>query len=193
MHLPGFLDLNIQNLLPKDGVVEYIYPFYSDEESQAVFNSLIHTVDWQLEDMKMYERTVMLPRLTAGYDEDETWLPVLLKMKKDVEAHSGLTFNRVLLNLYRDERDHVSWHADRERNPGENDFIASLSFGEVRKFQLKHKTDRTLPVISLDLKPGSLVIMKGGMQKFWLHRIAQSRRPLGPRINLTYRISSQRS
>ena len=76
----------------------------------------------------------------------------------------------------------------RERDKGDTDFIVSMSLGETRKFQLRHKTDHTIPVISLNLKPGSLVIMKGGMQKNWLHRIAKSTNPMGPRINLTFRI-----
>lgn len=187
MHFPGFLDINEKNLLPKDGVLEYVYPFYSEEKSQQFFDSLISTVPWQQEDMLMYERMVLLPRLIARYGKDDEWLPPLLEMKKMVEEHTKIEFNKVLLNLYRDNRDHVSWHSDRWKHPSDVDIIVSLSFGETRKFQVKHKTDKSLPVISLDLKPGSLVIMTGDIQKHWVHRIAQTSKPLGPRINLTFR------
>lgn len=188
MHFPGFLDVKENNVLPKDGVVEFIYPFYSEEKAQFYFDSLIHLVAWKQEEMMMYERMVYLPRLIARFGKEETWPDVLLEMKKDMEAHTGLKFNTVLLNLYRDQHDHVSWHADRERDKGDTDFIVSMSLGETRKFQLRHKTDQSIPVITLNLKPGSLVIMKGGMQKNWLHRIAKSTTPKGPRINLTFRI-----
>lgn len=188
MHLPGLLNLNEKNILPKDGVVEYVYPFYNEEMAAEFYRALIHTVNWQQEDMKMYERTVLLPRLTANFGLGDIWPDKILEMKSDIENHTGFTFNYVHLNLYRDEKDHVSWHADREKKPGDAAIIVSISLGEVRKFQLRHKTDKALPVISLQLKPGSLVIMKGETNNHWLHRIAPSSRPLDPRINLTFRI-----
>lgn len=187
MHFPGFLDVAEKNLLPKEGELEYIYPYYSEAQSNNFFEELIHTVPWVQDDMKMYERVVLLPRLTASYEPADVWLPSLLIMKSDIEKHTQMAFNRILLNLYRDEHDHVSWHADKETIKGDTDIIVSISFGETRKFQVKHKTDKSQPVISLILKPGSLVIMKGGMQKNWLHRIAQETKSKGPRINLTFR------
>ena len=51
----------------------------------------------------------------------------------------GRRFNSVLLNLYRDGRDSVSWHADNEPGLGRDPVIASLSLGAVRRFQLKHR------------------------------------------------------
>ena len=55
------------------------------------------------------------------------------------EALAGQAFNSVLLNLYRDGRDSVSWHADNEPGLGQNPVIASLSLGAMRRFQLKHR------------------------------------------------------
>jgi alkylated DNA repair dioxygenase AlkB len=187
MHFPGFLDINEKNLLPKEGILEYVYPFYNEAESQIIFDSLINSTPWKQEEMLMYERMVLLPRLNIRYGVDAIWPAILNDMKKKVELHTGETFNTVLLNLYRDNRDHVSWHSDRWKHPSDIEIIVSLSFGETRKFQVRHKTDTSIPVVSIDLKPGSLVIMKGGMQKNWVHRIAQTAKPLGPRINLTFR------
>jgi alkylated DNA repair dioxygenase AlkB len=81
----------------------------------------------------------------------------------------------------------MSWHSDDEKSLGIDPVIASVSFGEVRKFSVKHRKDKTLKPITLELDSGSLVIMKGEMQKFWHHRINPSKRPMGPRINLTFR------
>jgi alkylated DNA repair dioxygenase AlkB len=58
------------------------------------------------------------------------------------------------MNLYRDGQDSVGWHADNEPGLGPEPVIASLSLGAVRRFQLKHRTDRTGRV-TLDLPHGS--------------------------------------
>lgn len=186
MHLPGFLNLDERNILPKDGVVSYFFPFYDELQSSFYFNELFEKVNWQQEQMNMYDRILPLPRLIAFYGKNSEWLPTLLEMKCDVEKHIQIKFNSVLLNLYRNQNDHVSWHSDRSSHPNEIKVIASLSFGEERKFQIKHKFDKSLDLISLNLKPGSLVVMKG-IQENWLHRIAKTTKIKGPRINLTFR------
>jgi alkylated DNA repair dioxygenase AlkB len=186
MHLPGFLDYYDQNLLPKDGTLEYLYPFFSEEESKRFFNVLLQDINWIQDEMEIYEKVHPLPRLVAWYGEDAIWLPVLIEIKKRLEEHTKLEFNTVLLNLYRNERDHVSWHSDKYSHPDDVNNIVSISFGETRKFQVKHKIDKKLAPISIELMPGSLVIMKD-MQQKWLHRIALTTKPKGERINLTFR------
>jgi alkylated DNA repair dioxygenase AlkB len=186
MHLPGLLDHHEINLLPKDGYLEYLYPFFTEEQSEYFFHSLYHKVRWSQKDMEIYDQVHLLPRLMAWYDDSKEWLPELLEIKRFVEDYTRLKFNVVLLNLYRNERDHVSWHSDKFADPNDVKNIVSLSFGETRKFQVKHKYDKNLDPISLDLMPGSLVIMKE-MQQKWLHRVALTSKPKGPRINLTFR------
>src|SRR6185436_9632432 len=66
------------------------------------------------------------------------WTSDLLFIKQKVEKEAGVTFNSVLLNLYRTGSDSVGWHRDNEKEFGENPIIASVSFGETRTFQLKH-------------------------------------------------------
>jgi len=105
-------------------------------------------------------------------------------MKADVENQTGFTFNSVLLNLYRDENDHVSWHSDRGTFE-DTKIIASISLGEERSFQLKHKTKK-LKTIALGLKPGSLIVMNN-IQRDWYHRVAKTTQKKGPRIYLTFR------
>ena len=67
------------------------------------------------------------------------WNPPLLEIKAVAEACAGQAFNSVLLNLYRDGRDSVSWHADNEPGLGRNPVIASISLGATRRFQMKHR------------------------------------------------------
>lgn len=180
---------------------EYIYipGFFSRVESDRFFNSLRCQVDWKQESMSMYGRKVAFPRLIAWYGDDNKpysfsgislypspWLPDLLEIKNRIEPMAGVTFNRVLLNLYRDGRDSVSWHTDAEPELGRNPVIASVSFGASRKFQLRHL--HTKEKIELELTHGSLLIMQGELQHYWQHQIPKTSKTVGERINLTFRV-----
>lgn len=180
---------------------EYIYipGFFNRVESDQFFNSLRCQVDWKKESMSMYGRKVAFPRLIAWYGGDNkpysfsgislypsAWLPDLLEIKNKIEPMAGVTFNSVLLNLYRDGRDSVSWHTDAEPELGRNPVIASVSFGASRKFQLRHL--HTKEKIELELTHGSLLIMQGELQHYWQHQIPKTSKTVGERINLTFRV-----
>src|SRR5262249_13308644 len=102
-----------------------------------------------------------------------------------VEAMTGLAFNSVLANLYRDGRDSVGWHRDSDYAHGGRAAIASLSFGAVRRFELRGGPGPTAAAI--ELEPGSLLLMDAGAVERWWHRVPKTARPVGPRVNLTFR------
>ena len=178
-----------------------LYPYlFSREERGTFFVQLKDKINWQQEEIKLYGKVIPLPRLTAWFGDEgktymysgitvkpEPWTPTLLEIKSRIEEVSNVTFNSVLLNYYRNERDSVSWHSDDEPELGKNPTIGSVSFGDVRTFQLKHKTDKSL-TISKDLPDGSYLEMAGSTQHHWLHQIPKRSRKIGPRINLTFRI-----
>ena len=192
----------VEEISIQDGELR-LYPyFFSPEERKVFFTRLKEKVKWQQEEIKLYGRTIPLPRLTAWFGDEgkiymysgitvepEPWTPTLLEIKNRIEEVSDVTFNSVLLNYYRNERDSVSWHSDDEPELGKNPIIGSVSFGDVRTFQLKHKTDKSLTV-SRDLPDGSYLEMAGSTQHHWLHQIPKRTRKIGPRINLTFRIIS---
>jgi alkylated DNA repair dioxygenase AlkB len=60
-----------------------------------------------------------------------------------------------------------------------------VSFGATRRFRLKHRA--TGQTFALDLPAGSLLVMAGSTQHHWLHCVPKTARPVGPRINLTFR------
>ena len=139
-------------------------------------------------------------RLTAWYGDEGAaytysglkntpvpWTGPILEVKRAVEPHCGVTFNSVLLNRYRSGQDSVSWHADDEPEFGKDPVIASVSFGETRAFQLKHKKRKELRA-SVELTHGSLLLMRGGTQENWLHQVPKTRRPVRERLNLTFRV-----
>jgi alkylated DNA repair dioxygenase AlkB len=184
------------NLLPCDGAV-FLYP---DALPRAAADRLLAALQsgiaWRYEVATVMGRWVPIPRLTAWHGQagyvysgirmtPAPWTPPLLELKALAEALAGQPFNSVLLNLYRDGRDSVSWHADNEPGLGKNPVIASLSLGAMRRFQLKH---RRLPErLALDLPHGSCLIMAGATQHHWLHQLPKTKAAVGPRINLTFR------
>ena len=187
-------------MLPQDGKLIYLPGFLSPEEAKTSFDNLHSSIKWKSDSIQMYGKEIPLPRLTAWYGDPgatyvyskivnhpEPWTPELLKLKTKVESLTGKIFNSLLLNYYRDEKDHVSWHRDAEKELGTDPYIASLSLGGTRRFQLKHLYDKSLPTITLELESGSLLLMSENIQHFWIHRIAPTKKAALPRINLTFR------
>jgi alkylated DNA repair dioxygenase AlkB len=186
-----------------DGEVIIYQNFFEELESEQLFNELINNINWRQDKIKMFGKEVDLPRSTAWYgDKDksykysgitmnsEPWIPALLLIKEKIEKVIELNFNSVLANLYRNGKDYVSWHSDDEPELGNNPTIASVSLGETRRFQLRHKSNKNLDRVEIALKHGSLLIMKGSTQHFWKHQVPKTSKVLKERINLTFRIIS---
>jgi alkylated DNA repair dioxygenase AlkB len=174
--------------------------FFSAEQSDMLLESLARRIVWNQEKINRFGRTIDRPRLTAWYGEEGlaytysgithravAWTSDLLEIKNSVESIANTSFNSVLLNRYRDGRDSVSWHSDDERALGTNPVIASVSLGQTRRFQFKHRQHGQLRE-SVELAHGSLLLMQGATQHHWLHQIPKTKRPVGERINLTFRI-----
>lgn len=180
---------------------DYRPALFNAAESARYLNTFLKEVSWSQLTTVMYGKEVVTPRLYAWYGDPGTeytingfescpspWTPELLEIRAKVEALSGIKFNSVLLNYYRDENDSVAWHSDRDAESGRNRYVASVSFGQARYFELRHKKDRTKK-FSVLLESGSYLLMKGAFQEQWEHRIAKSRKPMKARINLTFRVS----
>jgi alkylated DNA repair dioxygenase AlkB len=166
------------------------------QDADRLFHDLNASIAWRQEVATIMGRRVPIPRLTAWHGEagyvysgiamrPAAWTPPLLELRRCAEACAGQPFNSVLLNLYRDGRDSVSWHADNELGLGRNPVIASISLGATRRFQLKHRQSGAR--VALDLTHGSCLIMAGATQHHWLHQLPKTAQPVGPRINLTFR------
>jgi len=187
------------NLLPFGGELYYIENFISRSKSDDYFNQLFTEIRWKQEPIKIFGKEIMQPRLTAWYGDVEKsytysgitmtanhWIHPLLEIKSLADNISGEESTSVLMNLYRDGNDALGWHRDNEKMLGPAPVIASVSLGAVRTFQLRNYRDKK-NLLSLDLHPGSLVIMKGDSQKEWEHRVPRTSKKVGARINLTFR------
>ncbi|XP_010610833.1 alpha-ketoglutarate-dependent dioxygenase alkB homolog 3 isoform X4 [Fukomys damarensis] len=124
----------------------------------------------------------------------ERWPPVLRALKHRIEENTGHTFNSLLCNLYRSEKDSVDWHSDDEPTLGRWPVIASLSFGAMRTFEMRKKPppeengDYTyVERVKIPLDHGALLIMEGATQADWQHRVPKEYHSREPRVNLTFR------
>ncbi|MEM9681438.1 MAG: alpha-ketoglutarate-dependent dioxygenase AlkB [Bacteroidota bacterium] len=177
----------------------YFPKLFNTSMADHYFETLSTQTPWQHDDITVFGKTYKQPRLTALYGETDQpysysnitmyplpYTPAINTIKHEVENCSRYHFNTVLLNNYRDGNDSNGWHADNEKELGKNPVIASVSFGEARPFHFKHrhiKAERH----KLILEHGSLLIMKGEMQHYWLHQIAKTKKVIGGRLNLTFR------
>jgi alkylated DNA repair dioxygenase AlkB len=176
-------------------------------------------INWTQQFISLYGKRMKCPRLSAWHGDEnavysysgmtlhpEPWNEELLRLKEVVEIATEMSFNSVLLNLYRDGSDSMGWHADDEPELGERPCIASVSLGAERTFRLKKRPlgkalRKADPIpsgvgqpthspesISIPLGNGSLLVMMGESQKRWNHSLPKTKRAVGERINLTFRL-----
>jgi alkylated DNA repair dioxygenase AlkB len=187
------------NLLPRDGVAEYLGKICSPEESPTLFDDLLATSPWQQDEVVIFGQRRILSRKVAWmgdagftYSYSGTsktaapWSPALLGIRERVEQLCAHRFNSCLMNLYHNGSEGMGWHSDDEKTLGENPLIASVSFGAERVFKLKHRESKE--IVSVLLENGSLLVMKGATQHHWIHAMPKTKKITTPRINLTFRL-----
>jgi len=176
--------------------ITYVPALFDAEASGAHLDALVRELAWEEQRFAIYGREVPMPRLIAMYGpvgyrySGVVHPPRPLTARLDailttIETRAGRRFNSVLANLYRDGGDSVGWHRDSDYAHGGQPDIASVSFGAVRRFQLRDRAGRER--FAIDLEPGSLLLMRGDAIARWWHRVPKTARPVGPRVNLTFR------
>ena len=185
-------------LLPGDGSAVLFPDFLCESDADKYFSGLHNNTPWEQNFIRLFGKEVSEPRLSTWHAEADLpytysgvprtphpWKEPLSSLRTACEAHTGQSFNGALLNLYRTGLDAMGWHSDDEAVNGPNPVIASISLGAERRFDFRHKQSREM--ISVVLPHGSLLVMSGACQTFWLHRIAKTTRQTEPRINVTFR------
>ena len=185
------------------GCFEYRPAFLSRALADRWLAQLWRELDWSQQEIRLFGRRVMQPRLTAWYGDPGAvytysgltltplpWHPVLRELRGRLQDVTGAQFNSVLANAYRDGRDSMGWHSDDEAELGPAPLIASVSLGAARRFLVRPRTRRAgSPANSsgLALAHGSLLLMKGDSQRRYQHALPRTRKSTDLRINLTYR------
>ena len=191
---------NIQNhnILPYQGEAIYYGFAFTNEQADNYFLHLLTEVEWENDQALIFGKHITTKRKVAWYGTkpfqytysniQKTAKPFtdqLLEIKKVIEKITGETYNSCLLNLYHNGSEAMAWHSDNEKQLLKNGAIASLSLGATRSFSFKHK--KTNEKVDIILQSGSLLVMKGETQNFWLHRLPPTTKVNTPRINLTFR------
>lgn len=182
-----------------DGDIVYLPDVFEPAVADRLFGELLDTTPWRHEHIQMYGREVPIPRLSSWHGdpghaytysgitmESQPSTAAIAEVQASVEERVGAPFNSVLANLYRGGSDSVAWHSDDEPELGRDPVIASVSFGATRTFQLRHRTERDQR-FDIDLHHGSVLVMRGTTQHVWHHQLPKTTKPVGARINLTFR------
>jgi alkylated DNA repair dioxygenase AlkB len=176
-----------------DGGVVYHGDFIGLTEADKLFAALMN-LEWR---QHHYVRTGKAPRMyvwmgipynsprSANRIVVTAWTPEALRIKALVEEKTGYTFDSLNLNLYRDHRDSIALHSDREAEGLWSFPIASVSLGAERRFIWRRVKDRLTSTQVLG--HGSLLVMPPGFQRDYRHELPKQQSECGPRINLTFR------
>ncbi len=166
------------------------------DDADRLFDQLRGDICWEQHTIRLYGRTVPTPRLTAWMGDSAyrysgivnmpaPWPEALAELRERLRKHLGVDFNSCLANLYRDGTDSMGYHSDDEPELGPRPTIASISLGDRRRFLLRHRTTRER--WSWDLGHGDLLVMRDESQRDYAHAVPKTSRPVGPRMNLTFR------
>jgi alkylated DNA repair dioxygenase AlkB len=189
-------EAGLQRIPIEDGELALLPQLPLPISNAEVFERLLRETAWRHETIVVYGKRHLQPRLTAWHGEASytysglrlaplPMTPLLAQLRTAVEAATGHRYNSVLLNYYRDGADSMGMHSDDEPGLGPQPAIASLSYGATRSFILRHKTSKR--TLKFDLLEGNLLLMAGALQRHWLHGINKTAKPIGPRLNLTFR------
>jgi len=180
---------------------------FDKKEADWIFDDLVKQLPWRQQVNRKEGREEFLePRLTAWFgdfpyrysgvvQEPHPWSPVMTMLRDRVQELTERKFNSCLANYYRNDKDSIGWHSDDEPVLGKLPVIASLSFGDVRVFELRKKPEppyerddyRFSQTIKVPLPHGSLLVMEGATQEDWQHRVPKEYHDRDSRINLTFR------
>lgn len=193
-----FNTARIQNILPFDGEAVYHGIVLNRKACDFYYTNLLETIPWKNDEAMVFGKHYITKRKVAWFGDHRyhyaysgmtkqayIWTEELLQLKETIEKISETTYNSCLLNLYHTGEEGMAWHSDGEKTLLDNGTIASLTLGAERKFSFKHK--ETKQRVDIVLENGSLLLMKGTTQKYWLHRLPPTKKVHSPRINLTFR------
>lgn len=168
-------------------------------QADALMQALLAQVQWEVHRIRMFGRVVDSPRLSSWIGDPEAsyrysgtqfapqpWLDALQPLRTRLQAETGQRFNSVLVNRYRSGNDAIGWHSDDEPELGAQPLIASLSLGATRRFAFKRRDGAALKQ-TLELGHGDLLLMGGQTQRHYRHALPRTAKPVGERINLTFR------
>lgn len=184
-----------------DGARVVLVPGFVPEHA-AMMSVLVESLPLRQEALVLFGRENQTPRLTSWHGdpgcayrysgrtfEPHAWTRELSDVRARLREATGYDFNGMLANFYRDGSDSMGAHSDDERELGphpDDVAVASVSLGARRRFLLERKRggDRREYLLG----EGDLLLMTGTTQRHFKHWVPRTSKPVGPRLNLTFRV-----
>jgi len=193
-------DRSLDYFLENENALDWRRTEWRNYEKEKLESIKFKNIEWTHDQIRMFGKLIYVPRYSAWYGDADTeytysglkmqpkeWNKGLSFIKAKVDEVADLDFNSVLLNWYRDGIDSMGWHADDEKELGQNPVIASVNFGATRRFIMR-RNDNHKEKLEVALKHGTLLIMAGEMQHYWQHSVPKEKRVGEDRVNLTFRV-----
>lgn len=187
-----------EQLAMPDADVWLLHDWIKPKTADQLLSHFTQALAWEQPSIKMFGKLVKVPRLQAWYGDESAaytysglkmkphpWEQKLAQLKAYCEQTCDAPFNSVLANLYRNGQDSMGMHADDEPELGKEPVIASVSLGQTRQFDFKHRVSKEK--VRIELHHGSLLIMRGKTQENWQHGINKTKRVQQSRMNFTFR------
>lgn len=161
----------------------------------ALFAALERAMAWRSERRVMYDREVDVPRLLARVPDDGPGHPRISELAsllgaRYLDPRSEAAFDRITLALYRDGRDSVAWHRDRDHRDRERSVVAVLTLGGARRFLVRPlRGSGSRASLATTVAGGDLMVMGGSCQRTVEHCVPKAPRA-DPRIAIMFRHSA---
>ena len=180
--------------------IKLIKGFLTKDFTEKCFDWLLTNIKWHEElcstidnsmikiNRKMayvYDKPIVYSYAKLSF-EGEIWNEYLVEIRNKLNDEIGGSYNSVLLNLYKDGKDEIKWHSDKEEIIGPNPIIACINLGATRKFWFRKKEVGSEKFF-IEVSDGDLLIMGENCQTNYLHAILKEKNVLNSRISLTYR------
>ena len=161
--------------------------------ADQVYEHLVSTLAWRQGRVWRYERWIDEPRLGAGGSIAHPGHPVVADAQKAIAAKYGARFEGFGFAYYRNSRDSVAMHRDREMRWLDDTVVAIVTFGAKRPF-LAQRRDTRDSSRARDLSPagGDLMVFGGRFQADWLHGVPKTRYAVRGRISAQWRYTTKR-
>ena len=138
--------------------------------------------------------TIPVYRYPGNYRGDEwktfDWSQTSLLVKKSVENNLKPLYdqemNHCVSNYYRDGKDFIDHHSDKDLDLDKDAVIVSVSLGDERVLELKR---RSMPrdTVRVLLPHGSMLVLGPNTNKLFTHSILKKEGSQIPRLSLTFR------
>ena len=165
--------------------------------ADEVHDELVANAAWEQGRVFRYERWIDDPRLSS-WQTGSARHPALIEAEAWISRRYRVRFDGVALAHYRNERDGVGFHRDRELRWLDDTVIGVLTMGAARPWLMRPLTgqraesDDLTGVLDLAPASGDLLVMGGRCQAAWLHAVPQTRARSRSRVSAQWRWTSRR-